>query len=147
MKKQRENYPAKQLGFNHGDFHFANVIVAEDDTLFVVDWSYSNVRDIRMDIGYAFCIFNMEKQKKLGKLFLEYYEEQSGELIGEIAFYEGLAAIQLLFFCIISIEKIEKESEEYKKSLKSFRFYIENLYEFLAERTQIKIPEIEELLG
>ncbi|NPD89023.1 MAG: phosphotransferase [Asgard group archaeon] len=146
LKKQRENYPAKRLGLNHRDFHFANVIVAEDDSLFLVDWSYPNVSDIRMDIANAFCIFNMEKQGKLGNLFLEYYEEISGEPIGELSFYEVLSAIQLLFFCVISIEKLEEDSEEYKKRLNSFRFWIENLYEFLVERTQIRIPEIEVLL-
>ena len=79
LKKQRENYPAKRLGFNHRDFHSFNVIVAEDDSLFLVDWSISNVGDIRNDIANAFCVFNMEKQEKLGNLFLEYYEEISGE--------------------------------------------------------------------
>ncbi len=147
LKEQRENYPAKRVGFNHGDFHFANVIVAEDDTLFLIDWSYSNVRDIRMDIAYSFCVFHMEKQGELGKLFLDYYEELSGEPMGDLAFYEVLSAIQLIFFCIISIEKLKKESENYLKGLKHFKFWLENLYKFLVERTEVRIPEIEEMLG
>ena len=147
LKEQRKNYPARRVGFNHGDFHFANVIVAENDTLFLVDWSYANVRDIRMDIAYAFCVFNMEKQGELGKLFLDYYEKISGEPIGEIVFYEVLSAIQFIFFCIISIEKLDEDSKNYLNDLKHFKFWIENLYKFLVERTEVKIPEIEEMLG
>ena len=147
LKKQRENYPARRIGFNHRDFHSANVIVAEDDSLFLVDWSWSNVADIRLDIANAISTFIMLKQGKLGNLFLEYYEEISGEPIGEITFYEVLTSLQLLFFCICSIENLEKGSEVYKKHKNSFLFCIENLYKFLVERTQIRISEIEELLG
>ena len=124
LRKQRENYPSKQLGFNHRDFHFANVIVAEDDDLFLVDWSYSNVADIRLDIANAFCAFYMIQQEKLGNLFLEYYEEISEEPIGDNAFYEVLCALQFLLFCVYSIEILEKHSEEYEKQDKSLRLAI-----------------------
>ena len=103
--------------------------------------------DIRLDIANAFCTFSMLKQGKLGDLFLEYYEEISGEPIGENAFYEVLCAFQLLLFCIFSIEKLEKGSEENRKEQNELRFFRENMYEFVVERTQIRIPEIEELLG
>ena len=49
LKKERKNYPVKRLGFIHRDFHFANVLVEEDDSLHVVDWTASNVSDIRID--------------------------------------------------------------------------------------------------
>ncbi|MGC9779580.1 MAG: phosphotransferase [Candidatus Heimdallarchaeota archaeon] len=146
LVKQRENYPVKRLGFNHRDFHLANILVAEDDSMFVVDWSTPNVSDIRNDIAHTFCVFVMEKQRKLGNLFLEYYEELSGEPIGDIAFYEVASVLQLLSFCIHSITRYEKDSEEYKKSLNAFRVRIENLYDLLVERTQIRIPEIEKML-
>jgi hypothetical protein len=64
----------------------------------------------------------------------------------DIAFYEVLAVNQLVFFCIISIEKLDKDSEDYWKGLKHFRFWMENLYGFLIKRTEIRIPKIEELL-
>ena len=46
LKKERNNYPVKRLGFIHRDFHFANVLVRENDSLYVVDWTASNVSDI-----------------------------------------------------------------------------------------------------
>jgi hypothetical protein len=115
--------------------------------MFVVDWSNPNVSDVRNGIAHTFCVFVMEKQRKLGDLFLEYYDESSGEPIGDIAFYEVASVLELLSFCIPAITRYEKDSEEYKESLKVFRVRILNLYELLVEITKIRIPELEELLG
>jgi aminoglycoside phosphotransferase (APT) family kinase protein len=146
LKKERKNYPAKRLGFVHRDFHFANVLVGEIESLYVVDWTASNVSDIRVDIANAYCIFRMEKQQRLGDSFLEYYKEISGEPIGKIAFYEVFRALELILFCMFSIEGLDKESENYERGLKHFKFWLSNLYEYLVEITQIRIPEIEKLL-
>ena len=52
----------------------------------------------------------------------------------------------MIAFCIFAIERLDKESKLYERNLKHFKFWIRNLYEYLVERTQIFIPEIEELL-
>lgn len=146
LKKQRENYPVKRLGFIHRDFHLTNVLVTEDESMYVVDWASSNVADTRTDVANTISLFTMLGLRKLIPLFLKYYEEFLGEPIGDIAFYEVATTLNFLLFCISEFRNHEKGSEEYKKILKYFGVWLENLYEFLVERTQIKITEIESIL-
>lgn len=135
------------MAFNHRDYHFHNVIVTENDSLCLVDWNNANVGDIRTDIVNALNIFRLIKQDDLGNLFLELYEEISGESIGDLSFYEVLSALQLVIYCVYTIERLGKESEVNVKRQNEYRSYLGNMYEFLIKRTRIRIPEAEEMLG
>jgi len=146
LKKHRENYPAKRLGFIHRDYHMSNVLVAEDESMYVVDWAASNVADTRIDVARTVNVFTMLGVGKLVPLFLKYYEEFLGEPIGDLTLFEVATSLHLLLFCFSIFNYPDKESEEFKETLKRARVWLKNLYEFLVERTQIKIPEIEAML-
>jgi hypothetical protein len=124
----------------------SNILVTEDESLYVVDWAASNVADTRTDVAKTVNLFTMLGVGKLVPLFLTYYEEFLGEPIGDITFYEIATMLHLLLFCIFLFRHHEKESEEDKKALEGVVLWLKNLYELLVERTQIRITEIEAML-
>jgi len=148
LRKNKENYPYEKVGFTHKDFHWLNILVDPDETLFMVDWSISDASDIREDIGYTACIYIMIGFDEMTPMFLKYYEEISGKPTGDLTFYEVVAALRLILFFYEPIirEDLVDGREQFMKTFKAHKHWMKTLYEYTIERTGIRIPEFEKLI-
>ena len=62
----------------HGDFNPSNVIVKEDGTVFVIDWSHVTQGNASGDAARTYLLFSMEGKTELANKYLELFATKSG---------------------------------------------------------------------
>jgi aminoglycoside phosphotransferase (APT) family kinase protein len=149
LQDKKVNYPVENFAFIHGDFHPLNIIVAENNSLFVIDWGQSRISDIRDDIAHTSLLFIMFGASQLNPLLFKYYEELSGNSIGDLVFYEVSSAFKLLIYLTLQIGNFDLNENQAKlmSIIQSLNPMLQRAYNYLVERTNIRIPEFEIQLG
>ena len=62
----------------HGDFNPSNVIVQEDGTVYVIDWSHVTQGNASADAARTYLLFSMDGKEELAKKYLDLFEKMSG---------------------------------------------------------------------
>ena len=62
----------------HGDFHPSNVIVQEDGTVFVIDWSHVTQGNAEADAARSYLLFAMDDNEEIANTYLELFSKLSG---------------------------------------------------------------------
>lgn len=62
----------------HGDFHPANIIVAEDGTPFIIDWSHATKGNASADAAITYINFRLSVDEDAAEKYLELFSEKSG---------------------------------------------------------------------
>lgn len=62
----------------HGDFHPSNVIVQEDGTVYVIDWSHVTQGNASADAARTYLLFSMDGKDELAEKYLSLFSEKSG---------------------------------------------------------------------
>ena len=62
----------------HGDFNPSNVIVKEDGTIYVIDWSHVTQGNASGDAARTYLLFSMEGKAELADKYLELFASKSG---------------------------------------------------------------------
>lgn len=61
----------------HGDFNPSNVIVAEDGTLYIIDWSHATQGNASADVARTFLLFNLQGQPEIADRYLKLFCDKS----------------------------------------------------------------------
>lgn len=85
-----------RVGLVHGDFHYNNVLVNDDEALFVIDWSNVRVADPRNDIAWLAIVTSGDRDVRA-------YEHDTGAAVTELEFFEAIAALRLLLDTISTL--------------------------------------------
>src|SRR5581483_1414321 len=56
LQERREAIPRQYVSIVHGDFHLDNLIMKDDGTLQVIDWTGTDVSDYRFDLAWTFLL-------------------------------------------------------------------------------------------
>lgn len=86
----------KRLGLVHGDFHYNNVLVTDDEALFVIDWSNVRVADPRHDLAWLTIVTSGDRD-------VQAYEQHTGTDVTDLEFFEAIAAVRLLLDIISTL--------------------------------------------
>ena len=62
----------------HGDFNPSNVIVKEDGTIYVIDWSHVTQGNASGDAARTYLLFSMEGKTEIANKYLELFATKSG---------------------------------------------------------------------
>ena len=62
----------------HGDFNPSNVIVKEDGSVYVIDWSHVTQGNASGDAARTYLLFSMENKVELANKYLELFASKSG---------------------------------------------------------------------
>ena len=62
----------------HGDFNPSNIIVMEDGTPVILDWSHATQGNASADVARTYLIFKLHKRDKLAEEYLELFCNKSG---------------------------------------------------------------------
>lgn len=62
----------------HGDFHPSNVIVTEDESIYVIDWAHVTQGNASADAARTFLLFSIDKKEERAEKYLNLFSEKSG---------------------------------------------------------------------
>jgi aminoglycoside phosphotransferase (APT) family kinase protein len=133
----------------HRDFHPNNIMLREDGSPVVLDWSAVTVGDYRDDLAWTILLGTLYLDPSFKGPFLKTYREISGREIQDIEFFEVNAIFRRLQDVAISfmsgpeklgmrpgaLEMMRQDSEKYLK-----------IYSLLQERTGLEVPELKQLV-
>ena len=61
----------------HGDFNPSNVVIAEDGTLYILDWSHATQGNASADVARTYLLFCLSGDKESAELYLNLFCEKS----------------------------------------------------------------------
>lgn len=76
----------------HGDLDPSNVIVTEDNEVYILDWSHVTQGNPAHDVARTYLLFLLKKQNELGEKYLSRFCEKSGLEKGQVLRWMPLVA-------------------------------------------------------
>jgi len=150
LQERRDRVPCHQPAPIHWDFHPANVLLCEDGSAVVIDWTQIEISDARFDLAWTLLLVGTQENPQWRGRILHEYERLAGSKIEEIEYFEVIACIKRLASVAMVLsgnaDKVGMRSDAadmIREQLGSMR----EVYRILVERTGIAVPEIEELLS
>lgn len=61
----------------HGDFNFSNIIVGDDGTDYIIDWSHATQGNASADVARTFLLFSLAGQQEIAEKYLNLFCEKS----------------------------------------------------------------------
>jgi aminoglycoside phosphotransferase (APT) family kinase protein len=150
LESRRNLVPCSRASVIHGDFHPHNILMRDDGSLVVIDWTQNQISDFRFDLGWTLCLFNEFGDTAVRLTFLDEYEQQIGCKVEQIEYFEVAACLKKLFgMTVIILEEPEKIGmrPEAREAITQHMDGMQRMYDFQLERTNIRIPEVENLLA
>jgi aminoglycoside phosphotransferase (APT) family kinase protein len=134
----------------HGDFHPFNVLVRADGSAVVIDWSGCRVSDARFDLAWTLMLASAYHGIEWREKILTEYERISESRVEAIEYFEVAACARRLFDISVSMtqgpEKVGMRPEALSMMKREMGAAL-RVYEFLLERTQIRLDSVEKMLS
>ncbi len=150
LEARRDQVPCHRPAFVHQDLHPENVLLRDDGTAIVIDWTQVDVSDPRFDLAWTLLLVSVFEDSKWRDVILAEYERLAGVRVEQIEYFDVFACVKRLFSVLVSLsegaqamgmrpEAVEKMREQMDTTRK--------VYDLLLARTGIAIPEVEEILA
>jgi aminoglycoside phosphotransferase (APT) family kinase protein len=134
----------------HGDFHYQNILLRDDGSAAVIDWTTLRVSDPRMDLAWTLVLQETFISKKLRDHVLREYERLAGITIQQLGWFETLACLWRLRDALVVLRgganSIRMHGEA-ANMMQQQREPIRKTYELLLKNTSIRAAEIEQLFA
>jgi len=150
LMDRRMDVPCDKLSVIHWDYHPANLILKDDDTAIVIDWTNVDIGDFRSDLAWTILLISSYGNPEGRDIVLNEYEKIAGFKIEQIEYYEVFALVRRMFSILVSLssgaEKLGMRPEAVEMMRHSGKHII-TLYDLLCAKTGIKIPELKNMLS
>jgi len=150
LDEHRHGVSPGRFSVLHGDFHPGNIMARPDGSHAVIDWGASSLGDPREDLMWTVLLASAFWGRPFGETILGAYQRAAGEEVGDAGFFEVAAIYRRIQDTSISFMRGAEEAgmragavEQMKESLG----HLHGVHGFLEERTGIRLPEFDELLG
>jgi aminoglycoside phosphotransferase (APT) family kinase protein len=147
-----ERLPGIRLGrpcLIHMDYHPYNILLRENGTAFVIDWTGARVSDFRLDLAWTLLLMSSYGDPGARGTVLGEYQRLAGRSIKGIEYFDVMACLRRLVSILISLSDgagklgMRPGAEAMMKNAS----HIEAVYTLLRERSGITIPAVERLLS
>jgi aminoglycoside phosphotransferase (APT) family kinase protein len=149
LQAKAKDITTERLSITHGDFHPENILLRDDGTAFVIDWTNKNISDYRLDLAWTLFLLRTEWTGELRDRVLKEYERLAGQPAENIEFFDVFACIKSLVGFMASVRNgvttmgvkpgVEIEMRQKVK-------HAQAIYAQLQERTGRTLPEVEQLI-
>jgi aminoglycoside phosphotransferase (APT) family kinase protein len=148
LVEQRDLVPCEQPSVIHWDYHPGNILLCDDGSAVVVDWTQVDVSDSRFDLAWTLLLVSTYEGRVWYERILHEYERLAGVKVEQLAFFEVFACLKRLYSVVASLtygpETLGMRPETAAIMLQQLGAS-KRVYDLLLERTGIKVPEVEEL--
>lgn len=150
LKARRDQVPCLRPSLVHWDFHPGNVLLGDDGSAVVIDWTQLEVSDARFDLAWTLLLMSTHENVAWRDLILQEYERLAEVKVEQITYFEVAACAKRLGSIAISLaygpEKLGMRPEAVTM-MKQRMGAIKRVYDLLLARTGINVPEVEMLLA
>jgi aminoglycoside phosphotransferase (APT) family kinase protein len=150
LEEQMVNVPCNQIVLTHGDYHIRNVLINQNDQLFIIDWSNIGYNDRRHDLAFSIVTSNTFGSTDVKPMFLQLYETISGLRIENIEYFMILSNIHNLlriYSFLVNPEITQEDPVTTKIMVKQFLPYIFYLNNIINEVTGISLFTIDTFIN
>lgn len=149
LEERRDHLPCSRPSPVHQDFHPGNVIVLEDGSAVVIDWTAFSVTDPRFDLAWTLILTYAYAGSWMRDAILQEYERLSGAEVQQIETFELIACTRRLYDVATSLAQGAESRGMRPEAVEMMRQQMgatARVYELLAERTGIRLAGIERMI-
>jgi Ser/Thr protein kinase RdoA (MazF antagonist) len=146
---RRDTVPCLRPSPIHWDFHPGNILLGDDGSAKVIDWTQLAISDARFDLAWTLLLIGAYEGSRWREPILREYERLAGAKVEGLEYFDVYACLKRLFSIIISVkEGAEKLGMRpgAEATMKQQAGAIRRTRDLLLERSGIIVPEVEELL-
>jgi aminoglycoside phosphotransferase (APT) family kinase protein len=150
LERRREDVPCVEPSVMHGDFHVSNLLVRENGSVAVIDWTGCQVSDPRMDLALTLLAARGFGTKDRRNYYLREYERLVGGKVEHIEWFETLACLWRLRTVLAALSKGPEKlgwRPDADGTIRQQMGAVRQMYDVLLERTNAHVPQIESLLA
>jgi aminoglycoside phosphotransferase (APT) family kinase protein len=104
LKERLPQVPCTQPAVVHGDFHPNNILIRDDNSAVVIDWTGAAISDPRFDLAWTLLLIECYEGPEWRARVLAEYERQWGEPLEGMEFFDAYACARRLFSVAVSIQ-------------------------------------------
>lgn len=150
LEARQDQVPSHRLTPIHWDFHPANVLVRDDGSAVVIDWTQFDVSDPRFDLAWTLLLVGSIEGAAWRERILREYERLAGISVEQLEFFDVAACCRRLFSVVLSIshgaDKLGMRPGA-EAAMKRHLRPLTRVYDLLLDRTGIQVPEVEALFA
>lgn len=149
LQERRAEISCQRLSILHGDFHLENVLIRDDGTLFVIDWTGTNLSDYRFDLAWTLLLQRTQGAAELARAMLREYERLIGHYVEQLEFFEVIACFKRLFEITVALKSGATQlgmKPDAEGEMKQQNDRLQAVYAQLQQQITHPLPEIEELI-
>lgn len=147
---RRDLVPCERPSVIHWDYHPGNILLGDDGSAVVVDWTQVDVSDSRFDLAWTLLLVGTYEGEVWHKRILHEYERLAGTQVEQLAFFEVFACLKRLYSVAASL-RYGPETLGMRPGAGAIMLRqlgaSKRVYDLLLKRTGIDVPEVEELLA
>jgi len=147
LQERRDCVPCTRPAIIHYDFHPNNILMKEDGSAVVIDWSGFDVSDPRFDLAWTMLLVGSYESLAWRDRILQSYERQAGSPVEQMAFFDVSACLRRLAYIVVSLKGSADKLGIDPNAITLIKQQIpahKRVYDLLLERTGIPIVEIEQ---
>jgi len=150
LEARRDQTPCLQPSPVHLDYHPENVLLRDDGSAVVIDWTQLEISDSRFDLAWTLVLVSSLEGAEWRQRILQEYERLVGARVEQIAYFEVAACAKRLGSVVLSLaygpEKFGMRPDA-AAMMRQQMGALKRVYDLLLERTGIRVAEVEELLA
>jgi aminoglycoside phosphotransferase (APT) family kinase protein len=148
LESRRDQVPCYRPSPVHLDFHPDNILLNDDRSAVVIDWTQFRVSDSRFDLAWTLLLIGAYEGIGWREAILQKYDRLAGAKTEQLEYFDVFACAKRLASVAISLlegpEKMGMRPEAVAL-MKQQMGATNQVYNLLQDRTSIRVPEIERL--
>ena len=150
LEARRDQVPCLRPAPIHWDYHPGNVLLRDDGSAVVIDWTQLEISDPRFDLAWTLLLIGSHESMEWRDFILREYERLAGAQVEQLEYFDVAACIKRLASVYFSLslgpEKLGMRPDAVAM-MKQYMGAHKKVYDLLLERTGIRIAEVERLLA
>jgi aminoglycoside phosphotransferase (APT) family kinase protein len=148
LEQRRDQVPCHRPSLIHWDFHPGNILLCEDKSAVVIDWTQLSISDYRFDLAWTLLLIGAYEGMEWRDIILREYERLAGVRTEQLEYFDVFACAKRLLSIAVSLSEGPEKLGMRPDAVAKIRQQLgatEQVYNLLLERTGVRIPEIERL--
>jgi len=148
LEARRGDVPCARPSVVHLDFHPANILLRDDGSAVVLDWTQVGVSDARFDLAWTLLLVGAYEGTAWRERVLREYERLAGNPVEQLGYFDVAACLKRLLSVVVSLSDGAEElgmRPGAEAVMKAQIGALHVVYDLLLERTGIWVAEVERL--